>query len=261
MFKKFWNYTKKHPLLVGLMVIFGVILVWMLTRGGSKSDSTSVYMPGQDPAALAAATQMGLAQNAQNAQMSMAQLQASVTNHQTDAQLSALTDTNKTQLEIAKLSADVQKTSAGFQFDAAKFVAQQNAQMNIQVATINATTALQASKDTNQARIQVAGIQGNSAFNIARVGAMADVIGFETQALAKLGAVMNSEWGSAQNSSNEYFGQLGLGGGSQQTKSTSSSSAWGRSTANLTGAQITTLFDKIIAQSSSFFKMAPQKIN
>jgi hypothetical protein len=270
MFKRFWGWVKKHPLLTGLMVIVGALVIMMLTRGGSSSSQDAGAVAGAMPYDPNGAA-MFAAQNQANAQMAMANIAAGVQNNQTNAALAGLKDTNASQVEIARIAAQSSNINAGYQADTAKYIANSNnaairdtaqinataavnvANLNAQtqkaIATISANALIQSNKDTNAARISIAGIQGNAMYNAARVGAMSDVIGFETGALSKIAGMFT------QKQFDTYEGFQNIGAGGQKTSHSFETKSV------LTGDQITGLFNSIINQANGFFKMAPQKIN
>lgn len=139
-FHNAFTWIKTHPLYIvlGLGLIF---IVYMATRGSGSSDSGTTYaMPGQSDAAIAAGTQLQLAQVGANAQNYTTQAQLAAVNTQTAAALTAKT------------------------LDAANDHYQIEQSANVQ------TLGIEASKD-----VQLAGFQTQQAIQVANLATQAEI--------------------------------------------------------------------------------------
>jgi hypothetical protein len=91
-----WQFLKKPSVIIGAVILFFIIL-FMLNRGGSASNGTQVVNAGPSDAAVAAQTQLAIAQMSSGLQGQAIQ-----------ADYAKSRDSNDTQLALATIAAAVQ---------------------------------------------------------------------------------------------------------------------------------------------------------
>lgn len=195
--KKLFHWIKEHPLILAL--IAGVIVLFIILRGSSNGSAVQAANAGPSDTAIAA-----------NTQLQLAQIASSTQEYQTNAQLAASQNDTAASLALAQIQANTQQYITAQ--NASVNLSGIQAQENVQMAGIQGQTQLaQISAHTNEQQIaaNVAIAQSQSATYQAITNAQAET---QQHAIDAQAAIALAPYQYEASVAHDIYSTLGSGG-------------------------------------------------